>query len=109
MEILGFTLPLWALFLMGIIGVIIAWKLIKFAIKIVLILIVFFGSLFLIDFFDVVGIIQQLLNDMKNKSLSTSSNLPKLNGFILFTLSVLPNSSSNIGCLSPTLVIKSSL
>ena len=64
MEILGFTLPLWALFLMGIIGVIIAWKLIKFAIKIVLILIVFFGSLFLIDFFDVVGIIQQFLGGL---------------------------------------------
>ncbi len=64
MEILGFTLPLWALFLIGIIGVIIAWKLIKFAIKIVLILIVFFGSLFLIDFFDVVGIIQQFLGGL---------------------------------------------
>jgi hypothetical protein len=61
MEILGFTLPLWVLFLIGIIGVIIAWKLIKFAIKVVLVLIVFFGSLFLIDFFDVVGIIQQFL------------------------------------------------
>ena len=64
MEILGFTLPLWALFLIGIIGIIIAWKLIKFAIKIVLILIVFFGSLFLIDFFDVVGIIQQFLGGL---------------------------------------------
>jgi len=61
MEILGFTLPLWALFLIGIVGVVIVWKLIKFAIKIVLVLIVFFGSLFLIDFFDVVGIIQQFL------------------------------------------------
>lgn len=64
MEILGFTLPLWALFLIGIIGVIIAWKLIKFAIKIVLVLIVFFGSLFLIDFFDVVGTIQQFLGGL---------------------------------------------
>lgn len=61
MEILGFTLPLWALFLIGIVGVVIVWKLIKFAIKIALVLIVFFGSLFLIDFFDVVGIIQQFL------------------------------------------------
>lgn len=61
MEILGFTLPLWALFLIGIVGVVIVWKLIKFAIKIVLVLIVFFGSLFLIDFFDVIGIIQQFL------------------------------------------------
>lgn len=64
MEILGFTLPLWALFLIGIIAIIIAWKLMKFAIKIVLVLIVFFGSLFLIDFFDVVGIIQQFLGGL---------------------------------------------
>jgi len=60
-QILGFELPLWALFLIGIIAAIVAWKFIKFAIKIMLIVIVFFTILMLIDYFNVISGIQNLL------------------------------------------------
>jgi hypothetical protein len=60
-QIFGFELPLWALFLIGIIGAIVAWKFIKFAIKIMLIVIVFFIVLFVIDYFSVIKGIQDLL------------------------------------------------
>ena len=33
MEIIGTEIPLWALFIIGIIGIVLIWKLIKFAIK----------------------------------------------------------------------------
>ena len=49
MMIFGFNLPLWAVFIGGIIVVFIAWKLIKFAIKVLLILIAFFLVLFGLD------------------------------------------------------------
>jgi hypothetical protein len=37
MDVFGFTLPLWAVFLGGIIIVVVAWKLIKFALKVLLV------------------------------------------------------------------------
>lgn len=49
MMIFGFELPLWAVFGGGIIVVLIAWKIIKFAIKALFALIVFFGLLFGLD------------------------------------------------------------
>jgi len=61
MEILGVTIPLWAVFLGGIVVVIIAWKLIKFALKLLLVLVVFFVILIGLDFFDVFNWIQGLL------------------------------------------------
>ena len=60
-QIFGFELPLWALLIVGIIVVVVAWKFIKFAIKIMLIVIVFFVILMLIDYFNVIGGIQNLL------------------------------------------------
>ena len=60
-QILGFELPLWALFLIGIIVAVVAWKLIKFAIKIMLIVIVFFIILMTIDYFEVISGIENLL------------------------------------------------
>ncbi len=59
-EVLGFELPLWALFLIGIIVVMVAWKFIKFAIKLMMIVIVFFVILMVIDYFNVVSGIQNL-------------------------------------------------
>ena len=56
MDVFGFTLPLWAVFLGVILIVIIAWKLIKFAIKVLIILVVFFAILLgldLIGFFEI--------------------------------------------------------
>ena len=46
MDVFGFTLPLWAVFLGGIILVVVAWKLIKFALKVLLVLVVFFFQFF---------------------------------------------------------------
>jgi len=61
MDILGFTLPLWAVFIGGIVLVIVAWKLIKFTIKVLLILVVFFVILIGLDFLNVFNWIQGLL------------------------------------------------
>jgi hypothetical protein len=61
-ELFGINLPFWAFFLIGIIAVIIIWKLIKFAIKILLILVVFFIILIGLDYFDVFGLIENLFS-----------------------------------------------
>lgn len=60
-TIFGFILPLWLVFLLLIIGVIIAWKLIKFTIKILLVIIVFFLILIGLDFFGVFDFIQNII------------------------------------------------
>jgi hypothetical protein len=62
MEIFGFILPLWAVFLGAIVIAIVAWKLIKFAIKILLILVVFFAVLVGLDLLNVFNTIQNLLS-----------------------------------------------
>ena len=54
----AFDIPLWALLLIGVLIVIIAWKLIKFAIKILLVLIVFFAILIGLDMLGVFAWIQ---------------------------------------------------
>jgi len=62
MEAFGFNLPLWAVFLGGIVIVFVAWKLIKFALKILLVLVVFFAILVVLDVLEVFNIIQNLLS-----------------------------------------------
>lgn len=49
MEIFGFAIPLWALLIILILVVIIAWKLIKFAIKVLIAVIIFFVILIGLD------------------------------------------------------------
>ena len=61
-EIFG-SLPLWSILLIGIIVVLIAWKIIKFAIKILLILIVAFLILLGLDFLNVFEFIQNILTN----------------------------------------------
>ncbi len=61
MEIFGMMIPLWAIFLIGIIVVVVAWKLIKFALKALLVIVVFFVILMGLDFFNVFGWFQGLL------------------------------------------------
>jgi len=58
MVIFGVDLPLWAFFIIGLIAVIIVWKLFKFAIKILLVIIVFFVILIGLDYFHVFDTIQ---------------------------------------------------
>jgi hypothetical protein len=60
LEIFG-SLPLWVILLIGIVIVLIAWKFIKFAIKILLILIVAFLILLGLDFLEVFDFIQNIL------------------------------------------------
>ncbi len=64
MDVFGFTLPLWAVFLGGIIIVVVAWKLVKFALKVLLVLVVFFGILIGLDVLGVFNFIQGLLSNI---------------------------------------------
>jgi hypothetical protein len=61
MDIFGFTLPLWAVFLGIIVIVVLAWKLIKFAIKVLIIFLVGMGILIGLDFIGVFQWIQNLI------------------------------------------------
>ncbi|MBN2065873.1 MAG: hypothetical protein JW771_03585 [Candidatus Thermoplasmatota archaeon] len=49
MELFGITIPLWGVFIGIILLVIVAWKLIKFALKVLLVIIVFFVVLIGLD------------------------------------------------------------
>jgi len=62
MDILSVNLPLWVLFLIGIIIVIVAWKLIKFALKILLILILLLVILIGLDALGFFEMIQNLFS-----------------------------------------------
>ena len=64
MDVFGFVLPLWAVFLGGLIIVVVAWKFIKFAIKVLLILIIFFAILIGLDFLGVFNFIQNILSNI---------------------------------------------
>ena len=61
-ELFGINLPIWVLFLIGIIAIIIIWKLVKFAIKLLLIIVIFFIILIGLDYFDVFGWIENLFS-----------------------------------------------
>ena len=60
-EIFG-SFPLWAIILIGLIVVVIAWKIIKFALKILLILIISFAILLGLDLIGVFDFIQNLMS-----------------------------------------------
>jgi len=62
MEILGITLPLWTIFVGGIILLLLAWKIIKFTIKIVLIVGAFLVVLILLDVNGVFTEVFKILN-----------------------------------------------
>jgi len=61
-TLFGTALPLWAVFLILIIAVVVVWKLIKFAIKVLLVIIVFFAILFGLDFLNVFDTIQGIIS-----------------------------------------------
>lgn len=63
LELFG-TLPLWSILLIGLIVVIVAWKLIKFAIKILLVLVVFFAILLGLDALGIFNTIQNLISSL---------------------------------------------
>jgi len=61
-ELVGVEIPLWAIFFIGLLFVIVTWKLIKFAIKLLLIAIVFFIILIALDYFNVFESIQNIFS-----------------------------------------------
>ncbi len=61
LEIFG-SLPLWAIILVGVIVVVIAWKIIKFALKILLVLIISFAIMMGLDILGVFDALQKLLS-----------------------------------------------
>ena len=62
MDIFGFDLPNWALFLIGIVAVIVLWKLVKFALKILIVIVAFFVILMVLDHFQVISTIQGIFS-----------------------------------------------
>jgi len=60
--IFGVNIPLWIVFIIGLIVLILAWKLIKFALKILLIVAVFFIILIILDYTNVFDAIQSLFS-----------------------------------------------
>jgi len=63
-ELFGVNLPLWAIFLAGIIVIVIAWKFIKFAIKVLLLAVVIFIVLMGLDVLNVFENIQSLFSGL---------------------------------------------
>lgn len=61
-TLFGFVIPLWLVFVALIVGVVILWKIIKFAIKILLVIVVFFVILFGLDLLGVFGFIQNFFS-----------------------------------------------
>jgi len=59
MDLFGVTIPLWAFFIGIIVVVLVAWKLIKFALKILLVIIVFIVILIGLDIVGVFAWIQE--------------------------------------------------
>lgn len=64
MDIFGIDFPLWAVFLIGIFGAIIAWKFIKFALKALIIVIIIFVALSLVDILNLVSYIQNFITNI---------------------------------------------
>lgn len=61
-TLFGYIFPMWFIFLLLIIGFIIAWKLIKFTIKVLLLVIMFFVIVLCLDFFGVFEFIQNIIS-----------------------------------------------
>ncbi len=60
-ELFGFNLPLWVFFIIAILVIVFAWKLIKFAIKVLIICVIIFIVLIGLDFLNVFSWLQNLV------------------------------------------------
>ncbi len=58
----GYDIPFWIVFLVGLIILIVAWKLVKFALKILFIIALFFIILMILDYANVFNSIQNLFS-----------------------------------------------
>jgi hypothetical protein len=63
-TLFGFVIPLWLVFIALIIGVVILWKIIKFALKILLVIVAFFVILFGLDLLGVFDFIQNIFSSI---------------------------------------------
>lgn len=64
MEIFGVVVPLWALFIGLILVAIVVWKLIKFAVKLLIVVVVFFAILIGLDVLGVFDMISGPLSSL---------------------------------------------
>ena len=64
MELFGIVVPLWALFIGLILVVVVVWKLIKFAIKILIVVVAFFAILIGLDVIGVFDTISGFLSSI---------------------------------------------
>jgi hypothetical protein len=64
MELFGYVIPLWAVFLLAIVIAIFAWKIIKFAVKVLIILVVIFAIFMGLDYFGVINGLQSILSHL---------------------------------------------
>jgi hypothetical protein len=62
--IFGTDIPLWVVFIVGLIVVFLAWKVIKFAIKILLVIALFFIILIILDYSNVFDALQSLISGL---------------------------------------------
>jgi hypothetical protein len=60
----GYDIPLWLIFLVGVISLFVFWKLFKFAVKILLILAVIFILMMFLDYFNVFDWLQDMLTQV---------------------------------------------
>jgi hypothetical protein len=61
MEVFGVVIPLWAIFLIAIIAVIVVWKLIKFAIKALIVIVIVFVIIMGLDALQVFDWLRNLI------------------------------------------------
>ena len=59
----GYNIPLWLIFLIGVIALFIIWKLFKFALKILLTIAVFFIILMVLDYLNVFDWFQNIIHN----------------------------------------------
>jgi hypothetical protein len=61
MDLFGYSVPLWAIFLLAIVIAIFAWKIIKFALKVLIVLVVIFVIFMGLDYFHIISWMQGVL------------------------------------------------
>jgi hypothetical protein len=59
MELLSMSIPLWAIFLVVVIVILLVWQFIRFTLRVLLFFVLFFLLLIVLDFFGVFSWIQQ--------------------------------------------------
>ena len=64
MFVFGLDVPIWAVLVLLILFVVVAWKIIKFALKILVMILVFFVVLIGLDWLNVFDLLQKLVQNL---------------------------------------------